>query len=79
MKKYDFDDVMYTKGTICTTCDIEKPPRSKHCSVCNVCVEKFDHHCIWINNCAGAKNYRWFILFLFLHMLVSIYGFFAGV
>jgi hypothetical protein len=77
--KYDFDGVMYVKGSECKTCKIEKPARSKHCRVCDHCVEKFDHHCIWINQCVGAKNYKWFLLFLFLHIVICFYGGVVGI
>ena len=39
---------------------------SKHCFICNQCIEIYDHHCHWINNCIGAKNKNQFIIFLII-------------
>lgn len=49
---------------LCPECYVIKTPRSKHCSVCNKCVERYDHHCPWINNCIGVKNHNLFISFI---------------
>ena len=28
------------------------------------CVYKFDHHCKWVNNCIGEKNYKQFLVMI---------------
>ncbi|GKV13163.1 hypothetical protein SLE2022_030520 [Rubroshorea leprosula] len=53
----------------CAHCQNGKPPRCHHCSICQRCVLKMDHHCVWVVNCVGARNYKFFLLFLLYTLL----------
>lgn len=56
----------------CKRCQAWKPERSHHCSSSGHCVLKMDHYCIWVVNCVGLMNYKFFLLFLFYTALACL-------
>lgn len=62
----------------CETCLVVRPPRASHCPDCNSCVMVFDHHCPFVGNCVGVRNYPFFMGFLGSTLLLAI-AVFAGV
>lgn len=56
---------------VCTKCNVIKIPRSKHCNICDKCIDLYDHHCVWINQCVGSNNYKYFIKFLVSHIITT--------
>ncbi|QHO46740.1 hypothetical protein HN51_016226 [Arachis hypogaea] len=66
---------MTVKVKFCDTCLLYRPPRASHCSICNNCVQKFDHHCPWVGQCIGLRNYPFFILFISSSILLCLYVF----
>ena len=57
----------------CVYCRLWRARRAKHCKYCHVCVDEFDHHCPWIGNCVGKRNYRYYCCFILLLTILAPY------
>ncbi|KAI8055257.1 DHHC palmitoyltransferase-domain-containing protein [Syncephalis plumigaleata] len=57
----------------CHICQRVKPDRAHHCSQCNECVLRMDHHCPWVVGCVGYGNHKLFFLFLFYVSMLTLY------
>jgi hypothetical protein len=67
-----FERTRHHEVRYCHTCHVHKPDRCHHCSICNSCIVRFDHHCPWMGTCIGLHNHRYFYLFLFFTFWYAI-------
>jgi palmitoyltransferase len=61
---------------LCPTCEILHSQDSRHCIICNRCVDRFDHHCPWLDNCVGSGNHLTFLIYLITMWIFLIYNLF---
>lgn len=57
----------------CSVCNDLKPARTHHCSVTERCVFQMNGFCVFINNCVGLENQRFFLLFILYSLIGSGY------
>lgn len=68
-------------ASICKKCIAPKPPRTHHCSVCNKCILKMDHHCrilimlMCMSLCNVATFWWWYVVFRIIHFMHFVHGF----
>lgn len=56
----------------CDTCKVVRPPGAHHCRDCDQCVMGWDHHCPFVGNCVGQRNYPFFLGFLWSVLLLAV-------
>ena len=51
---------------------------ARHCPICDVCVDNFDHHCPWVEKCVGRGNsYCFFVIYTVLFFIFNLLLFYS--
>eukprot|EP00928_Gymnodinium_smaydae_P042583 TRINITY_DN28649_c0_g1_i1.p1 TRINITY_DN28649_c0_g1~~TRINITY_DN28649_c0_g1_i1.p1 ORF type:complete len:439 (+),score=78.84 TRINITY_DN28649_c0_g1_i1:61-1377(+) len=58
----------------CEKCRWWKPPRTHHCTVCQRCTLRMDHHCPFTGTCIGMRNHGYFFLMYVFAMIGISYS-----
>ncbi|KAL3938788.1 MAG: hypothetical protein SGBAC_006374 [Bacillariaceae sp.] len=57
-------------------CKVYLPPGGKYCNHCDVCVEGYDHFCMWMGTTIGKKNMKQFTIFNVVWLIYLFYFYF---
>ena len=60
---------------------LKKCSYGSHCEICQICIEKHDHHCVWTGHCIGKNNKISFYIFIasvFCLIFYFGYSFYEG-
>jgi palmitoyltransferase len=71
---FPYDNLLFPPDRVCPTVGIRKLARSKYDRFSRNHVARFDHYCGWLRNPIGEENYRFFLLFLVVHVVSCLYG-----
>ena len=71
---FPYDNLLFPPDRVCPTVGIRKLARSKYDRFSQNHVARFDHYCGWLRNPIGEENYRFFLLFLIVHVVSCLYG-----
>eukprot|EP00339_Tiarina_fusa_P013726 CAMPEP_0117029800 /NCGR_PEP_ID=MMETSP0472-20121206/21540_1 /TAXON_ID=693140 ORGANISM="Tiarina fusus, Strain LIS" /NCGR_SAMPLE_ID=MMETSP0472 /ASSEMBLY_ACC=CAM_ASM_000603 /LENGTH=431 /DNA_ID=CAMNT_0004737651 /DNA_START=233 /DNA_END=1528 /DNA_ORIENTATION=+ len=72
---YPYDNLLFLPNKRCDTTNLLRIPRSKFDRLkYDQNVPRYDHFCGWVYNTIGEQNYRWFLLFLAIHVVMCFYG-----
>ncbi len=58
------EDVESTVKYSCTKCMALRSQKAYHCEDCDVCIDGWDHHCVWVGKCIGRENLMVFYVFV---------------
>ena len=74
INNYNDKNKLSTIDSLCSICHIFKYSHTKHCIICDKCVDNWDHHCFWLGRCickANAKYFNVFILNILLNLIFN--------
>lgn len=61
----NYDQIFLHLSSFCKLLD--------YSAICDVCISRFDHHCSWVNNCIGKRNYKLFLGFIISTAILCLY------